>query len=84
MTREVYTNKDFIESSRSLVFVRVFQDTEPQGARLASRFRVNGFPTLIVLDSRGHEVERILGFTSAPDLIEQLQEISSGDQRITI
>jgi len=84
MTREVYADKDFIEYSRSLVFVRVFQDTQAQGARLASRFRVKGFPTLIVLDFTGHEVERIIGFTSAPDLIEQLQEISSGDGRITI
>jgi len=85
MTREVYTDKKFIEFSRSQVFMRVFQDTEQQGARLASRFRVIGFPTLIILDSSGHEIDRIMGFTSAPDLMEQLKYIFEGEAgKITI
>ncbi len=87
MTREVYTDSKFIEFSRSQIFMRVFQDTEAQGARLANKFKIPGFPALIILDSSGHEVDRIMGFTSAPDLIEGLKEIfQSGkpDGRITI
>ena len=80
MTREVYTDKEFIEFSRSQVFIRVFEDTESQGARLARKFRVDGFPTLIILDSSGHEVDRIMGFTSAPDLIDRLQEVFQADE----
>lgn len=75
MTREVYTDKKFIEFSRSQVFMRVFQDTEPEGERLARRFKVQGFPTLIVLDSEGREMDRILGALSAQDLIEELKLI---------
>ncbi len=74
MTREVYSDKEFIDFSRSQIFIRVFQDTEPQGARLATKFRIEGFPTLIVLDPSGHEVDRIEGFTSAPDLMDLLKE----------
>jgi hypothetical protein len=87
MTREVYTNSRFIEFSRSQIFVRVFQDTEAQGARLAKKFKIPGFPTLIVLDPSGREVDRIIGFTSAPDLIEELKEVFAGgksDGRISI
>jgi thioredoxin-related protein len=84
MTREVYTDKRFIEFSRRLVFVRVFQDIEPQGERLASKFEVDGFPTLIVLDPSGHEVDRILGFKSPQDLIEELKEITEEDGRIKL
>ncbi len=85
MTREVYTDKGFIEFSRSQIFVRVFQDTEPQGDRLARKYRVDGFPTLIILDPSGHEVDRILGFRPAPELIKELKDIFSGDDgRITI
>jgi hypothetical protein len=29
----------------------------------------------LILDSSGHEVDRIMGFRSAPDLIEELEEI---------
>ena len=87
MTREVYSDKKFIDFSRSQIFIRVFQDTEPQGARLAEKFRIEGFPTLIVLDPSGHEVDRIEGFTSAPDLIDLLKEDFQEDRhngRITL
>lgn len=75
MTREVYSDKRFIQFSRSQIFVRVFQDTESQGARLARKFRVEVSPTLIILDSSGKEVERIEGAMRAEDLIEELKLI---------
>jgi thioredoxin-related protein len=78
MTREVYTDKRFIEFSRSQVFLRVFEDTQPEGERLARKFGVPGFPTLIILDFRGHEVDRIVGARRAQDLIEELHLIFNG------
>jgi thioredoxin-related protein len=85
MAREVYTDKAFIQFSHKYVWIRLFQDTDPQGARLASKFRVEGFPTLIILDSSGREVDRILGFLSAPELMEALQSIvEENGGRITL
>jgi hypothetical protein len=84
MTREVYTDREFIRFSDKYVFIRLFQDTDPQGARLALRYRVDGFPTLIILNSYGREVDRILGFRSAPDLIEEIQSITKDDGRISL
>ncbi len=79
MTREVYTDNEFIKFSRSQIFMRVFQDTDPEGARLARRFKIEGFPTLIILDSSGNEVDRIVGAMSAKDLIEELDMIFHSD-----
>lgn len=86
MTREVYTDKGFIEFSRSQVFMRVFEDTQPEGKRLARKYNVPGFPTLIILDSRGQEVDRIVGAMRAKDLIEELRLIfkSAKSERISI
>jgi thioredoxin-related protein len=75
MTREVYTDKELIEFSKNHVFMRVFEDTEEEGARLARKFGIDGFPTLIILDSDGQEVDRIEGALSAPELIDTLKEI---------
>ena len=75
MTREVYTDKKLIEFSHSQVFMRVFEDTEEEGERLARKFKIRGFPTLIVLDSDGQEVDRIIGARSPKELIELLKEI---------
>ena len=86
MTREVYTDERFIEFARSQVFMRVFEDTQPEGARLARKYNVPGFPTLIIMDSRGQEVDRIVGAMSAKDLIEELRLIfeSAKSERISI
>jgi thioredoxin-related protein len=86
MTREVYADKEFVRFSRSQVFMRVFQDIEPEGARLARKFKIRGFPTLIILDSAGHEVDRILGAMGTQDLIEELELIfqSAKSERISI
>jgi len=81
MTREVYPNKEFIEFSRKNIFMRFFSDTDPEGARLERRFGVDGYPTLIVLDSNGREIGRIMGERSAPDLIDELQSIFDKTQK---
>ena len=83
MTREVYSDSEFIKFSRKHVFVRVFADTNNEGMRLARRFRIEGTPTLIVLDSAGKEIDRIVGAMGTQELIEVLEEImqSSKSQR---
>ncbi len=86
MTREVYSDKSFIEFSRSQVFMRVFVDTDPEGKQLARRFELEAFPTLIILDSKGQEIDRILGGMDASDLIEVLEYIfeAAGEGSISI
>jgi hypothetical protein len=84
MTREVYPDKEFIKFSQSYVFVRVFQDTDPQGNRIARRFGVEGFPTLLLLDSSGREVDRILGFRDAEELMDDIKSAFKTDGRITL
>jgi thioredoxin 1 len=88
MTREVYPDKKFTEFSKAQIFMRFFSDTEPEGSRLARKFGVKGFPTLIILDSKGNEVDRIVGERSAPDLIDELKDIfesaGSGGGKVAI
>jgi thioredoxin-related protein len=75
MAREVYTDKEFIQFSSKHVFVRVMDDDGAEGERLGRRFRIEGTPTLIVLNSSGKEIGRILGAMDAQDLIDEIREI---------
>ena len=75
MTREVYSNKEFIEFSKSQVFMRVFIDTDSGGKELARKYNVEALPTLIILNAEGREVDRIVGGMDATDLIELLKYI---------
>ena len=87
MAREVYPNSEFVDFSRGKVFVRLFADTDPEGERIARKFGIRGFPTIIVLNAKGEEAGRLEGFRPAPELIRGLKAIfenpgsSSGMQR---
>ena len=75
MTREVYTDTEFIEFSRSQVFIRLFVDTDGQGGKLARKFGVRGYPTWIVLDRTGREIDRLVGARSARGLKADIESI---------
>jgi hypothetical protein len=85
MTREVYTDTEFIEFSRSQVFIRLFVDTDAQGDRLARKFGVRGYPTWIVLDKTGREIDRLAGARSARGLkaaIESIFDAAGPDEEV--
>ena len=75
MAREVYTDKEFIEFSKKFVFMRVLADKNPEGEELKSRYRVGGVPTLLILDSKGREIDRLPGARPADILMEELELI---------
>jgi len=67
---EVFTNPDIIALSRQFVCIRV-NGTKRQD--LAARYQVPGFPTVVLLDSQGREVHRIVGFRPAPQFLDEMQ-----------
>jgi thioredoxin 1 len=75
MAREVHTNKDFIEFTRTQVFMLLDAEKDNDGIRLAGRFNVQAYPTILVLDSEGREIDRLIGGTGAANLIHDLKEI---------
>jgi thioredoxin 1 len=58
------------------VFLRL--DAEGEGADAARRYRVDGFPTMVFVDSAGEELGRIRGFYPAPRFAERARAILDG------
>ena len=77
MERRVFPDPDFVEFSRDNVFMLVQSDRDREGARLARRFNVHAFPTILVFSSKGQEVGRLLGGRNATKLISDLEKIFS-------
>jgi tetratricopeptide (TPR) repeat protein len=50
----------------------------PEGAELANRYHVGTFPTLLVLDARGTEIERLMGVSSPTELVRALTHFREG------
>jgi thiol-disulfide isomerase/thioredoxin len=67
----VFNRQDFIERSKS--FVPVYLDGDTAGAqKLGARFKVRGYPTMILLRPDGSELTRLPGEVQASQYMEVL------------
>ena len=68
----LFNRQDFIERAKSFVAVRIDGDL-PGAQKLGSRFKVRGYPTMILLAADGTEITRLPGEVDAPQVISVLQ-----------
>src|SRR4051794_14789147 len=53
-----------------------------EGPELNKRFNVHGFPTLLVIDSSGEEIDRFVGYRPPETFIKEVDRILSGEGTI--
>lgn len=68
----LFNRQDFIERSRAFVPVHVDGDL-PGAQKLGARFKVRGYPTLILFTPAGTEITRLPGEADAPQVMQVLQ-----------
>jgi len=68
----LFNRADFIEQSRAFVAVHIDGDN-PGAQRLGARFKVRGYPTLILFDNKGQELTRLPGEADAVQVMQVLQ-----------
>ncbi len=68
----LFNRHDFIERSKSLVPVEIDGD-RPGAQKLGSRFKVSGYPTMVLMRSDGTEITRLPGEADAPQVLQVLQ-----------
>lgn len=87
--KHVFSSKEFIQFAKeNLVLVLVdFPNSKPQSAqqkeankRLAEKFDVVAFPTVVVLDSAGKKLNVESGYSgeSAKEIVARLQKLKDG------
>ena len=75
MERTVFPDPSFVELSQNLVCLRVDAENDSDGRMIAGRFEVHSYPTILVLDAEGREISRLVGFSTASALVDDLNEI---------
>ncbi len=67
----VYSNPQMIQKARQVVPVKL--DAEHGGEAAAMHYQVQGFPTVLFLDSSGSPFGRITGYVDAPQFMQIMQ-----------
>ena len=75
MALEVYPDPEFITFTENNVFMLIDAEEDNEGIVLAREFKVKSFPSILVLDSRGEEIDRLSGGRDTESLIKDLSSI---------
>ena len=77
MANTVFTSKEAGDYFNKK-FVNIKIDMEKgEGINLARQFRIQGYPTFIILNSKGKELGRIVGGAEAKQFIQKVEQVLS-------
>ena len=77
----LFNRQDFAAQAKSFVAVHVDGD-RPGAQKLGARFKVRGYPTVILMTADGAEISRLPGDADAPQIMAVLQAGLSGGRPI--
>lgn len=77
----LFNRSDFIEQTRGVVPVQIDGDL-PGAQKLGSRFKVRGYPTMILFSPAGQELTRLPGEADAERVVKLLQMGLSGGRPV--
>ncbi|MFA5404603.1 MAG: thioredoxin fold domain-containing protein [Ignavibacteria bacterium] len=78
LDKKVYTDKDVAEFANKNQINWKVDAEKGEGVELASKYAVNGFPTIVFIDGNGDEVDRIVGYIPAKDFLKRIKEFNKG------
>ena len=73
----LFNRQDFAALSKSFVAVHVDGDL-PGAQKLGTRFKVSGYPTVVLFGPQGQEITRLPGEADAPQILEVLRNGLAG------
>jgi thioredoxin 1 len=77
MDKETYTNAKVSEFLNDMIAVK-YDSEKGDGIALSAKYRVKAWPTVILLDPGGREIDRYLGFLGAEKLVKVMSEYMNG------
>ena len=74
LEKNTYSDTRVIEKAKSFVCVKVdaYEQKEYDGGELTERYNVDGFPTIVFLNSNGNEINRIEGYANPGPFLEDM------------
>lgn len=77
LEKNTYTDEKVVEFLNSIVAVK-YDAEKGEGLELARKFKVKAYPTLILLDAKGTEIDRHLGYLDGETFLTTMKEYQNG------
>ena len=83
MDNDTYSDERIIKyASENLISIKI--DAEKgSGPEQKKKYRVRGYPTILLLDSFGNEIDRIVGYRPPDEFMAELARIESGTNTLS-
>ncbi len=75
LDNDTYTNSDVITASRKFICVKVDGDKKKD---LVKKYSVNGYPTIVFLNSKSQEISRVVGYRGPSDFLKAMNDALKG------
>lgn len=70
-----YIDPTFIQFSKGFTMSRINAEVDTV---TAARYHVQNYPTVLILNEKGEEIERVVGYSRAPEFIAQIKDYLAG------
>jgi thioredoxin-related protein len=85
MDRETFENEGLIDAMAAhYVWVRLNAETQDDGKRLRQEMGVSGFPTTLLLNAKGEELDRLEGFIPPTGFQEMVENMAASPDSIAV
>lgn len=79
LNAETFTDSSVIDFMQEHYVATKIDAEKGEGIDLAKRYAVSGYPTVVIVDQEGKEIDRIIGYAPADSYLEELQRIYNNE-----
>ena len=83
MDSDTYTDKRIIDFAKNNLISIKIDSEKGTGPEQKTKYRVRGYPTILVLDSLGNEIDRIVGYRPPEEFLKELIRIKNGENTLS-
>lgn len=84
LDKNTYSHKDVIDAAKKMVSVKLNPETSAEGAEIAKKYGVQGFPTILFINADGLILENIGGYVEGTNFVPYMKNALEKLNKINI
>lgn len=74
LDKNTYANKEVIDAAKKMVSIKLNPETSQEGAEIAQRYGVQGFPTILFISADGFVLENVGGYVEGAAFVPYMKK----------